>query len=435
MPVQQWLIDVGGGRRFSQWALLNLPQGTNRTHIEQAIGRLLSDHGMLRATVNANDGTFTIPAEVPPAEEWLSVEEAAGNDIDVLRQTAESAINLIDPMAGRMLRAVWLKPQQQLLLLVHHHAVDGTSWRVLIGELMSATGGSETTSFARWAELMERRREALDTQALRDAWADYVEPRDRSTLGSRAVDPAVDLAADAHAATSLTPAKEVLQRADEAGSGTGGSVSLREVLLAMLARTLHRWRGVGPVVVDLEGHGRDADILDAYGHPGDDLSRTAGWFTTITPTLLPANMGDESIGAMAGRVADSIAAQPSSPVDHSLACGVSNGPAEIEVNYLGRLDAGAGGISADSIPNDAWSISTDHAVYEALPEMPDPELPRTYALEVTLSVVPGEAGSSTEETSGPQLSAHFNLATGVFTRDDAAALRACWEEVVEGVTP
>ena len=57
---------------------------------------------MLRATVNANDGTFTIPAEVPPAEEWLSVEEAAGNDIDVLRQAAESAINLIDPMAGRM---------------------------------------------------------------------------------------------------------------------------------------------------------------------------------------------------------------------------------------------------------------------------------------------------------------------------------------------
>ena len=170
MPVQQWLIDVGGGRRFSQWALLNLPQGTDRTHIEQAIGRLLSNHGMLRATVNANDGTFTIPAEVPPAEEWLSVEEAAGDDIDVLRQTAESAINLIDPMAGRMLRAVWLKPQQQLLLLVHHHAVDGTSWRVLIGELMSATGGSETTSFARWAELMERRREALDTQALRDTW-------------------------------------------------------------------------------------------------------------------------------------------------------------------------------------------------------------------------------------------------------------------------
>ena len=231
MPVQQWLIDVGGGRRFSQWALLNLPQGTDRTHIEQAIGRLLSDHGMLRATVNAND-----------------VEEAEGDDIDVLRQAAESAINLIDPMAGRMLRAVWLKPQQQLLLLVHHHAVDGTSWRVLIGELMSATGGSETTSFARWAELMERRREALDTQALRDTWADYVEPRDRSTLGSRAVDPAVDLAADAHTATSLTPATEVLQRADEAGSGTGGSVSLREVLLAMLAHTLHRWRtgGCGP---------------------------------------------------------------------------------------------------------------------------------------------------------------------------------------------
>ena len=65
--------------------------------------------------------------------------------------------------------------------------------------------------------------------------------------------------------------------------------------------------------------------------------------------------------------------------------------------------------------------------------MPDPELPRTYALEVTLSVVPGEAGSGTEGASGPQLSAHFNLATGVFTPDDVEALRACWEEVVEGV--
>ena len=122
------------------------------------------------------------------------------------------------------------------------------------------------------------------------------------------------------------------------------------------------------------------------------------------------------------QVAASLAAQPSSPVDYSLACRISTGPAEIEVNYLGRLDLGH-----DLNSTTDWAIAQEHALYDALPEMPDPLLPRTYAMEITFSVIPSETG--------PKLSTHFNLAAGVFTEQDLHNLSDYWSQAVATIDP
>ena len=254
-PIQRWLIDHmladRGGQRFSQWALLDAPAGTTAADVEALVTGLLSGHGMLRAGVNKHTGEITIPADVPPASQWLM--HAGGTELSELIDAADTAMADINPLTGDMLRAVWLPERGQLLLLVHHLAVDGASWRALLGP-GAATG--EATSFHRWAGLLAQRAADLDVATLQQAWADYLAGADTTTLGARAIDPAVDRAADAISETVLTDADALV-----------GEASIHDALLAALSRTLRRWRGVGPVAVDLEGHGRELSVLSELWAP------------------------------------------------------------------------------------------------------------------------------------------------------------------------
>ena len=83
---------------------------------------------------------------------------------------AEAAERRLDPAAGVMLQAVWFdagaERSGRLLLCIHHLAVDGVSWRILVPDLEAAwrqiaagvAAGQAValpargTSFRRWAQ-------------------------------------------------------------------------------------------------------------------------------------------------------------------------------------------------------------------------------------------------------------------------------------------
>src|ERR1700754_1012255 len=52
-----------------------------------------------------------------------------------------------------------------------------------------------------------------------------------------------------------------------------------EVLVAALVMALKGWTGEDALLIDLEGHGREALFASV------DLSRTVGWFTTLFPVI------------------------------------------------------------------------------------------------------------------------------------------------------
>ena len=105
----------------------------------------------------------------------------ACTSVDVLSDEAlVAARSRLNPAAGVMLSALWVAATGQLALIVHHLAVDGVSWRILLEDLNIAwaqhRGGQPValpaggTSFARWASLLAehaRRPEVVD-QA--EAW-------------------------------------------------------------------------------------------------------------------------------------------------------------------------------------------------------------------------------------------------------------------------
>ena len=70
----------------------------------------------------------------------------------------------LNPAAGVMLSALWVGSTGQLVLIIHHLAVDGVSWRILLEDLNIAWAQHRAgqpvalpttgTSFARWASLL-----------------------------------------------------------------------------------------------------------------------------------------------------------------------------------------------------------------------------------------------------------------------------------------
>ena len=154
---------------------------------------------------DAGDWTLTVP-------EADSV-DAAGRlqSVDVLSDEAlVEARSRLNPAAGAMLSALWVASTGQLVLTIHHLAVDGVSWRILLEDFNVAwaqhRGGqpvalsAEGTSFARWASLLAEYAHRPEVVDQADVW------RQVATVPAAlpAVRPAVDTFATAgHLSVSL----------------------------------------------------------------------------------------------------------------------------------------------------------------------------------------------------------------------------------------
>ena len=85
--------------------------------------------------------------------------------VDVLSEEAlVKARSRLNPAAGAIVSALWAGSTGQLALIIHHLAIDGVSWRVLLEDLNIAWAQRRSgqpvalpasgTSFARWASLL-----------------------------------------------------------------------------------------------------------------------------------------------------------------------------------------------------------------------------------------------------------------------------------------
>ena len=258
----------------------------------------------------------------------------------------------------------------RLLLVIHHLAVDGVSWRILVPDLAAA-----------WAAIA--RGEAAGAGAARaprsGAGRSGLRRRRRMPGGRRAS--VLDRDAERAVTVSLVdgaldPARDVIgtrraSDADAAGRGDGGAadagaggVPWRHQRCAAdrpgaggcgLVPAAWPRRRQPAVLLDLEGHGREEVFADV------DLSRTVGWFTSLFPVRLDPGALDldealaggpalgralklikEQLRALPGQRARLWAAALSQPRDgrRSLA---GFAPPQIGFNYLGRFAAAGGG--------------------------------------------------------------------------------------------
>ena len=188
-PIMCWLAGVEGPvEQFNQTVVVQAPAGVTEADVAVVLQALVDRHAMLRLRVD-DDGAGGWSLQVPEAG---SV-DARGclHTVEVLSDEAVvGARSRLNPAAGVMLSALWVASAGQLVLIVHHLAVDGVSWRVLLEDLNIAwaqhRGGQPVvlpaggTSFGRWASLLaEHARAAAVVEPGRRRGGRWRRPRPR----------------------------------------------------------------------------------------------------------------------------------------------------------------------------------------------------------------------------------------------------------------
>ncbi|MFE9450989.1 non-ribosomal peptide synthase/polyketide synthase [Streptomyces sp. NPDC006739] len=386
-PIQHWYLDgrgPGDRLRFTMTQRLELAPGTDPSALALATDALVRRHAALRTRFRTTGTGWRqeILAEAPEAvftrydTSGLAPEAL---EAEVGRATDEAQASL-DPTEGRVARVLFFdrgrRDPGQLVVTVHHLAVDGVSWRILLADLESgyrgATAGrpvqlpDASTSHGHWATRLEQhtRSGALDADLpywTRTCEAPAALPRSAPGPHTHGTAATVTVSLEAEVTDALLRQVPEVYR-----------TQVNDVLLSALGRTLARWCGRDTVLVGVEGHGRE-DLFDDV-----DLSRTVGWFTAEFPLAL-------SVDPTAGwhdtlrSVKEQVRAVPS----HGLSYGalrhllpgspLAGAPApQVGFNYHGRWDAG--------------STGADGLYRAALPPAgrdTDPDEPRGYLLDIT----------------------------------------------------
>jgi hypothetical protein len=172
-PIVGWLLeDRGPIDHFNQSVLLQAPAGLRQSDLIHALQCLIDHHDALRLRLaQVGDGwrLETMGAGTVAAATCLHVFDVGGFDEARLHAClAEHAIAAqmrLNPVVGVIMQAVWFDAgadqSGRLLLVIHHLAVDGVSWRILVPDLIAvwraiATNSQpvlppRSTSFRQWA--------------------------------------------------------------------------------------------------------------------------------------------------------------------------------------------------------------------------------------------------------------------------------------------
>jgi non-ribosomal peptide synthase protein (TIGR01720 family) len=357
-PVQRRFFegDFAEPHHWNQSVLLETPGALDAPTLEKALEHLHLEHASLRLRFRRREGGWeqfvVAPGGPPPFEQFdLSGEppEAQARLIEEKADELQASLNLSE---GPISRAAYFKlggeAPGRLLLIIHHLAVDAISWRILVEDLTTVyqqlAGGRDvglpfkTASFKRWAERLDAYARTSPVREGAGYWLSEARRRARPIPLDGA---GGDTVADARTLSMSLTAEETQALLREVPHAL--QTRIEDVLMAALGRTLSRWTGAREVLIDFEGHGREALFDDV------DVSGTVGWFTSVYPVLLemPGHDG-EPLQALRG-VKEQLRALPKRGIGYGLlryAGGDSAEKlralprAEIVFNYLGQLDRG-----------------------------------------------------------------------------------------------
>ena len=430
-PIMRWFQGFDGPvEQFNQTVVVQAPAGVTEADVAVLLQVLLDRHAMLRVRVDDHDADGW----------WLTVREAGSVHASGHLQTVEllsdealvEARSRLKPAAGAVLSALWVASTDQLVLIIHHLAVDGVSWRILLEDLNVAWAqhrvGQEValsaggTSFARWASLLAEYARRPEVMAQADRWRQVA----AVPAALPAVQPAVDTFATAgHLSVELDVETTRMLLGEVPAAFHAG---VHDILLIAFGLAWAEFLGNGgaPIGIDVEGHGREEEIAADV-----DLSRTVGWFTTKYPVSLAVGglswaqvvAGEPALGAAIKDAKEQLRALPG-----GLTYGVLrylNPDVDLDAvdpligfNYLGRL-----GAAASELSDDFWRVCQDGlAVAGASVAIP---LPLAHTVELN--------ASTADTDSGPHLHANWTWARSAVDGNQVSRLSRLWFEALAGM--
>jgi FkbH-like protein/non-ribosomal peptide synthase protein (TIGR01720 family) len=359
-PIQQWFFEknLPEPQHWNMEILLEAQQEISAEVMTRVFEHLVEHHDALRLRFRAEGTGWRQENDreernVLVQSYDLSSLSASAQDTEMQRLAAISQASL-NLEHGPLLRATWFELGEnranRLLIVIHHLAVDGITWRILLEDIRTAYQQlsqdrpvalpRKSHSYLQWATHV---REYANGETLR---AELPYWRDNSGTGISPIP--VDFPearhqgteATARVATTTLNARETRSLLTEVPKAY--QTQINDVLLTALMETFHNWTGRRSFLIDLEGHGRESIVADL------DVSRTAGWFTSIFPVSLHVEQPGDW-GSSLKSVKEQLRRIPNRGIGYGLLRYVNEDRevreslgqlpvAEVMFNYLGQFD-------------------------------------------------------------------------------------------------
>jgi amino acid adenylation domain-containing protein/non-ribosomal peptide synthase protein (TIGR01720 family) len=355
-PIEHWFFgqDNPDPHYFNQALFLHLRQPLSAPHLMEAVRHIVAHHDALRLRVRRDGEAWTQHiAPISPGHErrcFVSVDLRAlrGAETRTALEAAAARVQAsLNLTSGPILRVVQFKiadGSERVLIAIHHIAVDGVSWRVLLQDLLTGYQGSlagrpvrlppKTTSIQQWARMLDAYANRESVAAEAHYWSSVCRssaplPTDHRGGNEWAATATIRVSLDAARTQALLLEVPSAYR-----------TQVNDVLLTALVRAFAAWTSQRTLLVDLEGHGRE-DLFEEV-----DLTRTVGWFTTIFPVRLELGEG-EGLGTSLMSVKEQLRRVPRRGIGYGLLRYLRKdpdlserlaSPAEVSFNYLGQLD-------------------------------------------------------------------------------------------------
>ncbi|MBC1189513.1 non-ribosomal peptide synthetase [Microcystis aeruginosa CS-558/01A06] len=295
-PIQKWFFEQNWPERhhFNQSILLEVPNNLQPDLLKQTISQLLYHHDALRLRFvqkgeqwqqNHSDNCNNFAFEKVDLSH-LSCHE----QLTKMAEISEVQQRVLNLGEGPLIAVVFfaLVERGKMLIIIHHLAVDGISWRIILEDFVTIYQQLEnqkplqlpakTSSFKTWAEELQNYAKTPEFYAQFKYWLN----RDFPSIFPLPLDRQGEAQSNivAHAKTvSFTLTEEqtrlLLQEVPQAYN-----TQINDILLTALVQAFGRWTGSYKLLLDMEGHGRE-NVIESV-----NLSRTVGWFTSIFPVFL-----------------------------------------------------------------------------------------------------------------------------------------------------
>ncbi|OBI13824.1 non-ribosomal peptide synthetase [Mycobacterium sp. E2327] len=402
LPSVHWLYEHGDARRLAQTEVIRLPDTITRDGLEVLLRAVLDGHEVLRCRLDRDAMTLVAQPNVDIfSEAWVGGDPTN----DVAKHVLE-AVESLDPQAGRLLSAVWLRRADEpglLVLTAHVLAMDPASWRIVLGELDAglhalAAGRApvpvrEHTTYRQWSRLLAERAKTLTTEAF---WATELRGAD-PPLGGRRLRPQTDRAGDLAVSVSAC-GPELTGRLLAAAQPTG------ELLITAAARTVTAWRrrrgqDTPAPLLALETHGRTELGIDT------DTGDTVGLLSAIYPLRIHSDGPSD------------LARIPGSGVDYGLLRYLRPDTRlrelpepQLLLNYLGNLHVGVG------------DLELDRELMAEVDRVPEPD----QAVRHELTVVAGILGTGADRV----LATQWRALPDILGQAEIVELQGLWTETL-----
>ncbi len=390
-PAQRWFYDLVEGREgyrhFNQSVRLRLMERVTLESLRTALQALVEHHDVLRCGFQTGPsgevrqvyadatGSFSLDCVEASSESGAGFEERCLKAVEGIQAS-------LNPDEGVLLGAVLIKGDEfdELVLAIHHLAVDTVSWRILAedfetllasGERMPALP-AKTVSYLQWAgtlrETLKDRESQLEAEEA--FWAERI-PSDIPGLFSNALAAEPGLVGDEETVTRTLSAATTQRLQAHAASRPG--LGMMALLLTAISRARAARGESTPLVCALEGHGRDSALVDSL-----EVSRTVGWFTDIYPVSISgtdANQG--SFDRELSRVVEQVSAVRSREIPFVLTHRGRGARFAMSVNFLGESSSSTAGELLQRVEGPVGPVA-------------DPKLIRFHEVDLVAEIVDGQ---------------------------------------------